>query len=38
MERILPVLAEQGYQFVTVDELLSFSDKPVEYGKLYRHR
>lgn len=38
MKRIVPELTAQGYQLVTVSELMSCSEKPIEYGRVYRHR
>ena len=36
MERVIPELISQGYQFVTVSELFAFSDEEVEAGAVYR--
>jgi peptidoglycan/xylan/chitin deacetylase (PgdA/CDA1 family) len=38
MERVIPELIARGYQLVTVSELLSFSENPVEAGSVYYHR
>lgn len=38
MERVIPELVAQGYQLVTVSELLSYSDSGIVPGTLYRHR
>jgi peptidoglycan/xylan/chitin deacetylase (PgdA/CDA1 family) len=35
MERVIPELIAQGYQLVTVSELLSFSYDSLEAGKVY---
>lgn len=35
MERVIPDLIAQGYQLVTVSDLLSFSDKEVTSGNVY---
>jgi peptidoglycan/xylan/chitin deacetylase (PgdA/CDA1 family) len=35
MERIIPELISKGYQFVTVTELLYYSDVAFEAGKVY---
>lgn len=35
MKRVIPELMEQGYQFVTVSELLSYSEKEVTAGMVY---
>lgn len=35
IERVIPELKEQGYQFVTVSELLSYSEKEVIAGMVY---
>ena len=36
MEMIIPALIEQGYQLVTVSELLNYGENIVESGQLYR--
>ncbi len=38
VNRAIPELIAQGYQFVTVSELLSYSNRPVEAGGLYRQQ
>ena len=38
VELILPMLIEQGYQLVTVSELLMLSDRGIIYGERYDHR
>ncbi|MBR5566262.1 MAG: polysaccharide deacetylase family protein [Roseburia sp.] len=38
MERVIPDLIEQGYQLVTVSELLSYSDEEVCAGNVYNKR
>ncbi len=38
MERVIPALIEQGYQLVTVSELLSYSDGGIVPGNLYRYQ
>jgi peptidoglycan/xylan/chitin deacetylase (PgdA/CDA1 family) len=38
MEYVIPELIAQGYQLVTVSELLSFSDRAVEAGNIYNHK
>ncbi|MBR3808102.1 MAG: hypothetical protein IKJ15_07005, partial [Lachnospiraceae bacterium] len=38
MERVIPELLEQGYQLVTVSELLAYSDKEITVGKVYNKR
>jgi peptidoglycan/xylan/chitin deacetylase (PgdA/CDA1 family) len=38
MERVIPELIAQGYQLVTVEELLSFSQNAVEPGNVYTNR
>ncbi len=35
METVIPKLVEEGYQLVTVSELMSFSKKPLEAGKIH---
>ena len=35
METVIPKLIEDGYQLVTVSELMSFSKKPLEPGKIH---
>jgi len=35
MKRVIPELVKQGYQLVTVEELLSASGKEIEPGKVY---
>lgn len=37
MKQVIPALLEQGYQLVTVSELLSFSKTGGEAGKVYNH-
>ena len=37
LKMLLPSLVEKGYQFVTVSELMEFSDKELEPGKSYNH-
>jgi len=37
IEKLLPSLIEQGYQLVTVSELLSFSYDYLNAGRIYRH-
>ncbi|MDR3209903.1 MAG: hypothetical protein LBT36_04670, partial [Oscillospiraceae bacterium] len=37
MERVLPELLARGYQFVTVSELLEYSDAAAEAGIVYYH-
>jgi peptidoglycan/xylan/chitin deacetylase (PgdA/CDA1 family) len=34
MERVIPALINKGYQLVTVDQLLQYSDKDIEPGKV----
>jgi len=36
-KRLVPSLVEQGFQFVTVSELMHFSDITLAPGKIYRH-
>ncbi|MCL2564979.1 MAG: polysaccharide deacetylase family protein [Defluviitaleaceae bacterium] len=38
IEKIVPALIERGYRLVTVSELMSHSENPVEAGNVYRHR
>lgn len=38
METVIPKLIEDGYQLVTVSELMSFSKKPLEPGKIHYKR
>lgn len=38
MERVIPELIEQGYQLVTVSELISYSEDGIVPGTLYRHQ
>lgn len=38
MERVIPELLAQGYQLVTVSELLAYSDKEIIVGKVYTKR
>ena len=38
MERVIPDLIEQGYQLVTVSELLSYGDEEITAGKVYNKR
>jgi len=38
MERVIPELVEQGYQLVTVTELLESDDGKIEAGKMYYKR
>jgi peptidoglycan/xylan/chitin deacetylase (PgdA/CDA1 family) len=38
MKRVIPKLTKQGYQLVTVEELLRFSQKPVKPGDVYFNR
>ena len=38
MERVIPELLAQGYQLVTVSELLAYSDKEITVGKVYNKR
>ena len=38
LEELLPWLIEQGYDLVTVTELIESAGKPLEYGKDYRCR
>lgn len=38
MERAIPKLIEDGYQLVTVSELMSYSDKPFESGRVYNRK
>lgn len=38
MERVIPDLLANGYQLVTVSELLSYSDKEIIVGKVYTKR
>ena len=38
MERVIPELIEQGYQLVTVSELISNSEDGIVPGTLYRHQ
>lgn len=38
MERVIPALIEQGYQLVTVSELLSYSEKEICAGNVYNKR
>ena len=35
METVVPALIEKGYQLVTVSELMEYSDKSLEAGKIY---
>lgn len=35
METVIPKLVEDGFQLVTVSELMSFSKKPLEAGKIH---
>ena len=35
MERVIPKLIEEGYQLVTVSELLSYTNEELEAGKVY---
>jgi len=35
MERVIPELLSRGYQLVTVSELMYYSDKTLEAGKIY---
>ncbi|MBR2615871.1 MAG: polysaccharide deacetylase family protein [Clostridia bacterium] len=35
MEKVIPKLLEEGYQLVTVSQLLSYSDTPYEAGRVY---
>jgi peptidoglycan/xylan/chitin deacetylase (PgdA/CDA1 family) len=35
MERVIPALIDQGYQLVTVSELLKYASEPIEAGKVY---
>ena len=35
MERVIPKLIEEGYQLVTVSELMEHSDQKVQPGELY---
>jgi hypothetical protein len=35
METVVPALIEKGYQLVTVSELMIYSDKSLEAGKMY---
>ena len=37
MERVIPELIAQGYQLVSVSELLTFGGNTIEPGELYRH-
>ncbi len=38
METVIPKLIEEGYQLVTVSELMSFSKNPLEAGKIHYKR
>lgn len=38
MDRVIPELIAQGYQLVTVSELLSYSEDGMQPGRLYRYR
>ena len=38
MERVIPDLIEQGYQLVTVSELLAYSDKEIIAGGVYNNQ
>lgn len=38
MERVIPALIEQGYQLVTVSELISYGDKEITAGNVYTKR
>jgi peptidoglycan/xylan/chitin deacetylase (PgdA/CDA1 family) len=38
MERVIPELTAKGYQLVTLSELFSFSEGPLEAGAVYRRR
>lgn len=38
MEQVIPALLEQGYQLVTVSELLFYSDKEICAGNVYNKR
>lgn len=38
MERVIPDLIEQGYQLVTVSELLTYSDKEIIAGGVYNNQ
>ena len=38
MERVIPELIAQGYQLVTVSELLSHSEKEITAGQVYNNR
>lgn len=38
IEKIVPELIKRGYQLITVSELMSHSENPVEAGKVYRQR
>lgn len=35
MERVIPKLIAEGYQLVTVSELMAYSEQKVEAGRLY---
>jgi peptidoglycan/xylan/chitin deacetylase (PgdA/CDA1 family) len=35
MERVIPKLISEGYQLVTVSQLMEYSEKQLEPGKLY---
>ena len=38
VEILLPMLAEKGYQLVTVSELLMLSERGIVYGERYDHQ
>jgi hypothetical protein len=38
VEILLPMLIEQGYQLVTVSELLMLSERGIVYGERYDHQ
>ena len=38
LETVIPWLREQGYDLVTVTELIESSGQPIEYGKDYRRK
>jgi len=38
IEKIVPSLLARGYRFMTVSELFNYSERPVEAGRVYRHR
>jgi peptidoglycan/xylan/chitin deacetylase (PgdA/CDA1 family) len=38
MEKVIPKLIEDGYQLVTVSQILSYPDRVLEDGKVYRKR